>query len=97
MADQMGPGTLDGGPAGAGDFGSHQVAPAGGPLPAGVFESHHGRPVSWVSISLICVGVLLGGVALIIGPVWWLFWTGVAVAAVGGILGLATGIFNDWY
>ena len=97
MADQVGPGTLDGGVTGAGDFGSQQLVPAHGALPAGMFEPHHGRPVSWVSISLICVGFLLGGVALIAGPTWWLFWTAVAVAALGGILALATGIFNDWY
>jgi hypothetical protein len=97
MADQVGPGTLDGGLAGADDFGSQQVVPAGGRPPVGAFEPHHGRPVSWVSVSLICVGFILGGVGLIVGPTWWLFWTGVAVAAVGGIVALATGIFNDWY
>jgi hypothetical protein len=96
MADQVGPGTLDGGLAGAGDFGSQQVAPATGPLPAG-FEPHHGRPVSWVSVGIIIVGFIIGGVGLVVGPTWWLVWTGGAVAAVGGILAMASGIFNDWY
>ena len=43
------------------------------------------------------VGFIVGGVGLIAGPTWWLVWAGGAVVAVGGILALATGIFNDWY
>ncbi len=33
------------------------------------------------------------------GPatLWWLFWVGVAMCAVGGLLALATHIFEDWY
>jgi hypothetical protein len=60
----------------------------------------HGRPVSWVAVSIIMVGFLVGGVALTFGhhgPTWWLFWLGVGLAAVGGLLALATGIFEDWY
>ena len=34
---------------------------------------------------------------LILGPIWWLFWVGVAMCAVGGVLALATHIFDDWY
>jgi hypothetical protein len=61
------------------------------------FPSFHGRPVSWVAVSLIMFAFLLGGLALVIGPTWWLFWTALGIAAFGGLLALATGIFNDWY
>jgi hypothetical protein len=61
------------------------------------FEQLHGRPASWMAVAIIFAGFVTGGIGLITGPAWWLFWAGVAVAAVGGILGLATGIFNDWY
>jgi hypothetical protein len=61
------------------------------------FPSYHGRPVSWVAVSLIIVGFLVGGLALVFGPTWWLFWVSLGIAAVGGLLGLATNIFNDWY
>jgi hypothetical protein len=60
-------------------------------------QSAHGRPVSWVSVSVIMVAFLAGGIALVAGPVWWLFWVSLAVAVVGGLIGLATHIMDDWY
>lgn len=61
------------------------------------FPHYGGRPVSWVAVSLIVVGFLTGGLALVFGPTWWVFWVGLAISAVGGLLALATGIFDDWY
>jgi hypothetical protein len=37
----------------------------------------------------------MGGLGLVLGPTWWLFWAGAGVAAVGGIMALATDIFAD--
>jgi hypothetical protein len=67
---------------------------------AGVHATYHGRPVSWVAVSLIMAGFLAGGLALIFGhhgPTWWLFWVGAGMAVVGALLALATDIFEDWY
>jgi hypothetical protein len=105
MADQVGPGTVPGvmgessglepqDPA-AGAHGA--VAPAGELTRPGEHVPFHGRRVSWVEVGIILAGFIIGGVGLIAGPAWWLVWAGGAVAAVGGILSLATGIFNDWY
>jgi hypothetical protein len=58
---------------------------------------HHGRPISWVAVTIIVIGFIAGGTALIFGPTWVVFWAGCGVAAFGGILALASGIFNDWY
>ena len=90
MADQLGSGMVAGHSAEGG-----QLSPvtAGGPAT----ETHHGRPVSWVAVSLIMVAFLVGGLALIFGPTWWLFWASAGLAAVGGLLALATHIFDDWY
>lgn len=60
-------------------------------------EPFHGRPVSWVAVSLMMLGFLCGGLALVFGPAWWAFWVGVGVVVIGGLLGLATNIFEDWY
>jgi hypothetical protein len=45
---------------------------------------HHGRtPAAWAGVALAMVGFLLGGIALVIGPNWILFWiaVGLCVAA----------------
>ena len=61
------------------------------------FPTFHGRAVSWFAVSLIMVAFLAGGLALVFGPTWWLFWTALGVAAVGALIAMATGIFDDWY
>jgi hypothetical protein len=105
MADQVGPGTVPGAmgesselepqhPA-AGPYGA--VAPAEALTRPGAPEAFHGRRVSWVEVSIILAGFIVGGAGLIAGPTWWLVWAGGAVVVVGGILAMATGIFNDWY
>jgi hypothetical protein len=83
--------------------GEDQLAPAAtaaaGPatVSAAPHAEHHGRPVSWVAVVTITLGFLIGGAGLVFGPTWWLFWLGTGLAAVGGIVALGTGIFNDWY
>ena len=64
---------------------------------ATVHQAHHGRPISWICVVIILAGFLAGGLGLVIGPTWWLFWAGIGLAGFGGIVALATGIFNDWY
>lgn len=55
----------------------------------------HGRPSSWLAVTLIMVGFTVGGVGLIMGPSWWLFWLGTGIAAGGGVLALAVDVFAD--
>jgi hypothetical protein len=106
MAKQVRPVTTEGAAGGADSFGGHTgltATPDAGPFVSQVpgtptyFPSYHGRAVSWVAVGLILAGFLCGGFALIFGPTWWAFWLGCGVAAVGGLLALATGIFEDWY
>ena len=91
MADQAAPGTM----ASTGDTGAHgldaQIAPSY------VHEAHHGRPASWVTTAIVIVGFVIGGIALPIGPVWWLFWLGVGIVVVGGIFALSVHVLDDWY
>ena len=91
MADQVSPGSLAGGGQDAGTL--VQAGPGSGHAS----EVHHGRPVSWVAVSIIMAGFLAGGLGLVLGPTWWLFWCGIAAAVVGGLLALGTHIFEDWY
>lgn len=91
MADQAAPGAM----AEAGDTGARG-------LDAQVAQSYHhedfhGRPASWVASSIVIVGFIIGGIALPIGPTWWLFWTGTGIVVLGAIVGAAVHIFDDWY
>jgi hypothetical protein len=65
--------------------------------PSYVHETHHGRPASWVASCTVIIGFIIGGIALPIGPVWWLFWIGSGIVVLGAIIGAAVHIFDDWY
>jgi hypothetical protein len=99
MADQVGTDVRSG--AQPDDGALSPKAPAGtiaeGGAGRGYYEPYHGRPVSWASVSIIMVGFLCGGLALVAGPVWWAFWGGVALVVIGGLVALSTNIFEDWY
>jgi hypothetical protein len=60
-------------------------------------EAHHGRPASWVAVSIIIVGFVVGGVAMVPSPKWWLFWTGAGIVVIGCIMAAAAHILDDWY
>lgn len=99
MADQVGTDIRSGAQPEGGAL--SQPAPGGtvaeGGAGPGYYEPFHGRPVSWAAIGIIIAGFLCGGIALVAGPVWWAFWLGLGVVAVGGLLALSTNIFEDWY
>jgi hypothetical protein len=91
VADQAAPGTMaEAGDTGARGLDAHVAQ-------SYVHEAHHGRPASWVAVSIIIVGFIVGGIALPIGPTWWLFWTGAAIVVIGGIYALSVHILDDWY
>ncbi len=79
--------------------GGQEVAPFVSQVPGTPvhFPTFHGRPVSWFAVSLIMVAFLIGGLALVFGPTWWLFWVSLGLAAVGVLIAMSTGIFDDWY
>jgi hypothetical protein len=58
-------------------------------------QSHAGRASSWLAVTVIVLGFTISGVALTVGPNWFLFWTGAVVIAVGGVLALIFDIFSD--
>lgn len=60
-------------------------------------EGHQsGRLTSWVAVAVMVIGFVVGGLGLVLGPSWLLFWVGVGITGVGGIFGLATGIMEDY-
>ena len=89
MAEQPASGTM------TGNTGAHGLDAQTG-LSYG-HEAHHGRAASWVAVSIIIVGFVVGGIAMVIGPSWWLFWTGTAIVVIGGIIAMSSRILDDWY
>ena len=87
MTEQSGSGTL-------GDVGDRRL---NAEIGAEGHEAHHGRPGSWVAVTVIVIGFVIGGIALTVGPSWVMFWVGVAIVVIGGIFGAATRIMDDWY
>jgi hypothetical protein len=55
----------------------------------------HGRKRSWIAVVVIVAGFAVGGIALTLGPTWWLFWTGSGIVVVGGIAALFSNILSD--
>ncbi len=49
---------------------------------------HHGQTgAMWVGVSIFFVGFVIGAIAILFHPMWWLFAIGAAIAAVGVIAG----------
>jgi hypothetical protein len=55
----------------------------------------HGRKRSWIAVAVIVAGFTAGGIALTLGPTWWLFWTGTGIVVVGGVVALFSNILAD--
>ena len=92
MTEQSASGTMA---EAAGNTGAHGLdAQTGG---SSAHEGHHGRPASWVAVSIIIVGFVVGGVALVPHPRWWLFWVGAGIVVIGCIMAAAAHILDDWY
>jgi hypothetical protein len=98
MSEQVSPATGAHAVAASGSTGAEPVPfvsqVPGTPVRFGHFS---GRPVSWVAVTIILAAFLAGGLALVFGPTWWLFWVSLGLAAFGTLLALGTGIFDDWY
>jgi hypothetical protein len=48
---------------------------------------HGSTPAAWTAVAIVLVAFTLGGVALMIGPSWVLFWVSVALLPVAVIVG----------
>jgi hypothetical protein len=61
-------------------------------------EHNPGRPVSWVGTSVVIVGFIVGGIAMVPAPHWVVFWVGAGIAIIGClILAFSKAMNTDWY
>ena len=62
------------------------------------FEHNSGQPMSWAGVTIIVIGFVIGGIAMVPAPHWVIFWIGTGVAIVGCLTLLFTKTFSeDWY
>jgi hypothetical protein len=55
----------------------------------------HGRTRSWIAVVVIAAGFTTGGVALTLGPTWWLFWAAAGIVMVGCVAALFSNVLGD--
>jgi len=48
---------------------------------------HGSTPAAWTAVAIVLIAFTVGGVALMIGPNWILFWVSVALLPVAAIVG----------
>ncbi|MEP6526166.1 MAG: HGxxPAAW family protein [Nocardioidaceae bacterium] len=48
---------------------------------------HGSTPAAWTAVTIILVAFIVGGVGLMAGPNWWVFWVGVVLLPIGAIVG----------
>ena len=71
-----------------------------GALAHGPVHSEHnsGRPISWVGTSVVIIGFIVGGAAMVPSPHWIWFWVGAGIAIIGClILAFSKAMNTDWY
>jgi hypothetical protein len=49
--------------------------------------SHGSSPAAWTAVLVCLLGITIGGLALIPDPNWTLFWVGVGITLLSGIIG----------
>ncbi len=55
-----------------------------------MYDNHDGRTTAmWTGTTIITLGFLVATLGLTLGPLWWMFWIGVALVPIGGIVGKA--------
>jgi len=61
-------------------------------------EHNPGRPISWVGTSVVVIGFIVGGIAMVPSPHWVVFWVGTGIAIIGClILAFSKAMNTDWY
>jgi hypothetical protein len=49
--------------------------------------SHGSSPAAWTAVLICLLGITVGGLALIPDPNWTIFWVGVGITLLSGVIG----------
>lgn len=61
-------------------------------------EQHGSTPAAWTAVVLCLVGFTVGGIGLVAGPSWLVFWIGLGMILVAPLVGkvmASTGLGED--
>lgn len=58
-------------------------------------ESHGSSPAAWTAVTLCLLGFTIGGIGMVLGPNWVLFWIGIALLPVSAIVGKVMSAASD--
>jgi len=50
-------------------------------------SAHGSTPAAWTTVVIVFIAFLVGGIGLVIGPNWVVFWIGVALLPIGALVG----------
>ena len=54
--------------------------------PSAVVHGHGNTPAAWSAVTIIMIASIVGTLGVIVGN-WVLFWVGIALVVIGGIVG----------
>lgn len=50
-------------------------------------DAHGNSTAAWAAVAIILVGFTVGGIAMVLGPNWLLFWISVGIVVLGALAG----------
>ncbi|MGH3425368.1 MAG: HGxxPAAW family protein [Nocardioidaceae bacterium] len=50
---------------------------------------HGSTPAAWTAVIICLIGFTVGAIGLMVGPTWIMFWIGLGLALVSGLVGMA--------
>ena len=54
-------------------------------------DSHESSTAAWAAVVVALAGFSVGGLGLVLGPNWLMFWVGIALVVVAPLVGLVLG------
>ena len=54
-------------------------------------DNHESSPAAWTAVVVALAGFSVGGLGLVLGPNWLMFWVGVGLVVVAPLVGLVLG------
>lgn len=54
-------------------------------------DTHESSPAAWTAVVVALAGFAVGGLGLVLGPSWAMFWVGIGLVVVAPLVGVVLG------